>query len=418
MKLFDKPLKSNRRVHRAILRLMKQEELPEAVRFEVCELFADWRIHGSAGFNQRRVDKTMGCSTRKALVGFMRKMERRGLVRALKGYAAGGQCTQWEFCLNSKNPGFSLANRSAYIYLPSSHTSAAQVQNRDLRTVKFSPELVRDREEKWMEWSEREGHRNRRDRKGETAWGRATRRGLQAIRIPLDKIDLEETAGLRDTQVAWMHRYLENKGEYVHGVVSLKRYRLYHSLSQCPRRIRRHAEIFHNGTWEPLVSVDVHAMYYCALASMLEDGECKRQLIADLKSRDFYEKLAREAGMENGPEFKRQVMMQVLFWKSDEWPDEDRPIWQAVLSLYGDLAHLIKWLRWENGRTGLSDLLMDKEAEIVVHGALLDMSEKCPCISNHDALLVPQSMADEAMDVIAAHACNHLGFVPNIKVGQ
>ena len=100
--------------------------------------------------------------------------------------------------------------------------------------------------------------------------------------------------------------------------VILKRGRLYHALSSCPKSLRGQVRL----EGERLGEVDISASYLCALTSQLwEDTATQRrqkdQLIRLLQTGEFFERIADECGYAwtDRGELKRQFNMQCLFWR-------------------------------------------------------------------------------------------------------
>ncbi|MDX1928864.1 MAG: hypothetical protein SFV81_20200, partial [Pirellulaceae bacterium] len=139
---------------------------------------------------------------------------------------------------------------------------------------------------------------------------------------------------LKDKQRDWLNKYVDSLQYGLSDIVALKRNRIFHAASNCPKRLRCKAQFFHNGVWEQAVVVDVHAMYWAALISMLPDCPEKTELIKLIQSRLFYDEIAAEAGIEtptadDKANFKPLVQKECLFWTRG-WGYWDRKVAQAL----------------------------------------------------------------------------------------
>jgi len=271
--------------------------------------------------------------------------------------------------------------------------------------------LLDERDEYWEEWCLVNGHSLRLDSEGKTQWGRAIHKGMLAISLPED-VDEE---GLDDKQKGWLRAYLEHKREGLSPYVALKRGRLYHALINCPSRVRKQAKYWFNGEWEATATADIHACYVCVLVSKMTPSPEKDELIKLLETREFHSTLASSLGREVDKKWKVDFQKQCLFFQG-HWPECKREVMCQLRTLWPQLAELIDEARAEMCVGEFSDWLMLHEAKIVVHGALVELADECPCLSIHDALLVPASMAIRASELIQEYAIRVLGFAPNVKV--
>ena len=376
---------------------------------EVCALFTEWRAHGKCSFNQSRLDYWIGSRQRADLVTFLNELESEGMTSKVGGACKGVRSIQREFSIRgvkSKNPGFVACNSNDSLVAPG---------NAKWVSVRLSEAVLETRSAKWVDWCKANQQDLKLDAIGATAWGRATHKGLQAMRLPED-ISGIDMSDLDDDSRAWLEHYMANRHEGLSPVVALKRWRLYHALSNCPKLLRERAQFFHNGQWEAATAVDIHAAYWCILTSRLPESEEKASLVGLLQSRAFYARLAAECGVEPTSDFKIEVQKQALFWPKG-WALADRPVAQALAKLFPKLYAYICRMRRKYGVGGLSDKLMHTEASIIVHGALIEASEHCPCISLHDALLCPASEAERVQAIIIKHAMRVLGFAGAVKIG-
>ncbi len=140
--------------------------------------------------------------------------------------------------------------------------------------------------------------------------------------LPISLYGLDTTE-LNEKQINWLQRYVDSMATGLNWACSIRRHRIYHSLTNCPRSLRSQAKFVHNGKLEPAVTCDIHAAYWCALVSMLPPGEERERLVELLQSRRFYAALAEVAGREADGEFKIRVQMECLFW-TPGWPLSQR----------------------------------------------------------------------------------------------
>jgi hypothetical protein len=387
---------------------MEVRELPVEVRLIICDMFSAWYKDGVCSVNQKRVEHWLGSKGRKNLADFLAYLEVTGMMQRVAGHSPSNRSIQRVFKIegfNSKNPVFSLANSSAY--LPCSCSP-------EWRSLTFKSETLKNQEDCWWEWCLLTKNKLLFDARGLTEWCKAVHAGIRSLVLPQD-VSRIDSRDMSLDRVKWLEGYVSRVCEGLSPIVAWKRNRLFHALSGCPRKLRELGVFQYGGTSERGVTVDIHAMYWCALASMLPDSDEKTRLIELLSTRGFYSKLAADTGAENNGEFKKQVNMQCLFYKS-HWPASCRPVWLALEASFPQLCSLIISLRRKHGVGGLSDLLMSVESKIVALGALVEASKLCPCIPLHDCLFVPESKADQIREIIVKHAASALGFAPQVRI--
>jgi len=408
MKFRKQPLQTVRKIPRVLRREMENTNLPEKLRVIVCDLFAEWYKHGYCMVNQKRAEYWVNSGKRKTMTDFFSHLERVGVLRRIGKSAKNARSIPREFIIEgfySKKAAFSLTNSSA-------RGSASEC--REWRTVVFSKEILEKQDDAWKEWCLLTDNKLLFDARGLTEWSKAVQNGISSLSLPTN-VSCVDTKGMSLEKVDWLEQYVSKLGEGLSPVVAWKRNRLFHAMSGCPRKLRELGVFNYDGVSERGVTVDIHAMYWCILVSMLPDCDEKTRLIRLLGARGFYSKLADDTGSVNDGEFKKQVNMQCLFYKS-HWPADCRPVWLAMQESFPELCSLILSLRHKHSVGGLSDLLMAVESKIVALGALLEASRLCPCIPLHDCLFVPESKAEQVRGIIVKHAAKVLGFEPQVRI--
>lgn len=83
------------------------------------------------------------------------------------------------------------------------------------------------------------------------------------------------------------------------------------------------------------------------------------------------------------------------------------------------LCGLIEEKHDKLGVTRLSDWLMRKESSIFVEKAMVGINRAgIPVVPIHDALMVPESVAEWVHGVLVQIAVDALGFAPRFKIGE
>jgi hypothetical protein len=290
----------------------------------------------------------------------------------------------------------------------------------DLRTVKSPGLWLCSRTEKWDAICTEHDWTNHLDVDGRTDWGRPIHEALAATLVPVTR----ETKRLRE------------------GVVPIKRRRhgrCYHPLTNLRKDLRRDCQL--NG--ESAVEVDIHACYSAILISQLAEGQPKNRAIEAVQG-DWYSQFdgaysgwlleqerkgvayhsdrwmirvdddpAHDAPASIKVEYQRQC----LFWRDNR--AGRNPLRQTLRELHPELCGLIESLRARLTPTDLSHVLTHAEGSLVVDSALAELERlEINAIPIHDAVVVPESKAEQARAVMLAVAEWHLGFRPRITVKQ
>lgn len=195
--------------------------------------------------------------------------------------------------------------------------------------------------------------------------------------------------------------------------------RLYFPLVNQPRGLRKaNLSFLFNGRMERTCEIDMSSTYYVILASFLNPSECKELLTKDLAEGEFYEQLNKEAGGEySGADrdlLKIAVQIDCLFGKERFG---NSALFRAMGRRYPDLAAFIRDKRNRHDVTWLSKKLTSVEGKLfidVLLPAIVDLG--IPCLPNHDALIVPESVAKQVQSLCVQLATERLGFAPRMKI--
>jgi len=197
--------------------------------------------------------------------------------------------------------------------------------------------------------------------------------------------------------------------------------RLYYPLVNQPRGLRKaNMRLQFNGRMERTCEVDMSSTYYVILASELRPSECKERLVQDFFEGIFYEQLNEEAGGEYSKDdrdlLKIAVQIDCLFGKERFGHTK---LFKAMGSLYPDLAAFIRDKRNRHDGTWLSKKLTNAEGKLFIDIMLpAVVSLGIPCMTIHDALIVPESVAMQVQSLCLHLATERLGFTPRMKISS
>ncbi len=252
--------------------------------------------------------------------------------------------------------------------------------------------------------------------------GDAVRDGLEALRV-----DHVTESNIDDPDLTWSQREshrntLRRMKDGVRHLVRRIRGRCYHPLTSCPKTIRRHLKMFFKGRTERAVCVDMSATYLTLLVSSLNKPEQEYEqlrLINLIQEGQFYgsvnELLPEEKRYKDPGELKKEFQRQCIFWRDGRI--SRRPIWEAFRVKFPMLCGLIQEKHDKLGVTRLSDWLMRKESSIFVEKAMVGINRAgIPVVPIHDALMVPESVAEWVHGVLVQIAVDALGFTPRFKI--
>ena len=186
--------------------------------------------------------------------------------------------------------------------------------------------------------------------------------------------------------------------------------RSYHPLTNCSKSARRVMRLDD----QPLREADLSCSHWYLLASQLDDPEEKSRLISIIHQGDFYERVAKQAGVLYGDrsDLKKECQRQLLFGR--DWRQSKRPLWKGLATLFPQLCRLIEHLRSIHKVTGFAKHLMRLEGMLMnrVHHNLLDI--QIPSIRLHDGMLVAEQHLPKTIEVIERTGAEVLGIKPRV----
>lgn len=194
-------------------------------------------------------------------------------------------------------------------------------------------------------------------------------------------------------------------------VVSRKRFRLYSWVTSLPKSIRRRS-MWIDG--ERPKEVDLHAAYWCGLASRVTDDEERSRLIALLSAGKLYRFFNLHTSGQFDSNIKVETNRQCLFWEPSD--QRQRPIWDVLCKFFPNLARFIRWYRKHKGVSGLSDRCMQLESSVMFKVFEILSDEGLSFLPLHDAALVPESVADHVKRTMERVGFEVLGFTPRVKL--
>lgn len=410
-KTTPKRVRSHRSLEAAIRRLKGKHAA--TIANELRLVFDRFLRNGHFSLNRRVLDAVHGCRVRKQL------MELVGCFsEVVKGHSPNHQAKQRVFTL----PGLKKASKKRPTYNGTGDCLEVSREWRCWRMIEA--EWMWERYQKWSQWCTENGLEQRLDFSGTTDWGKATLDSLDNTAVPTETASDKPAEGQAHLDKLTKHGVLR--------MVRRKHGRQYHALTNMVKADRKRVKVDDQRG----VEVDLHACYWCVLASWLLPEE-RQQLVADLQSGDFYRPfeplydafaIAKRAEMQAAgcsPEeiaerlkgAKAEVQRQCLFAR-DSRP-ESRPLLAELERRYPALAKLIFRLRLQHGVTGLSHMLTSAEGILFVSTAIPALHRAgVNVIGIHDGLIVPEQHAEFAKRTIERVAYRQLGFVPCVKISQ
>ena len=367
------------------------------IQAEIVEMYSRWFASGVCQVNQRRFEYWAGGPGRKELTAILWRMEVAGVIMRVDPRDRGDigkRAILRKF--NEKFKKFDCANSNAFVL------------GLEWRCLFVDKSVWASRSDDWRTWCSAEGLPVKLDTNGSTAWGKASLNGLSVLRLP--NPDAIDTEGFDDDQKRWFESaYGTNEDLFFNGACQTRN-RTYHAMTGCPKAVRKLCNFEVDGEQIPLATVDIHACYWCALASMLPDGPEKDELIRHLQNRTFYLALADAVGAKNTGKFKIRVQTECIFWNFLG----RRKVAEAMRRMFPLLHDKIVELRFRLGVGGLSDLLMLQELK-VMQPTLIEASSYFPCFTIHDALACPVNEIESAEALIVKNGLAVFGFAPAIK---
>lgn len=408
---------------------------------EMALLYSDWLQRGRFGFNQKRLDG-LSDRVRKLLVATFRALESRGLASTTDNYAVGLRCYTRTFHLPRVSAptlepldttATDLSKSLSAVGLHADHdgitnsdvfrllccgaggdvlSCSVVVGGSEFVVLVVSRRLIESRSEAWAQACLVNGWFNASATNSEV--GEIVNRAIGAIRLP-GKEALDSMQLTSEQRKAYLDLYQAVESAQTAGKAWCfdVRERFYHPVTSLPRAVKKGCKFEVDGVEIPAVQPDVHGMYWCVLIAMMEPSAEKDELIRLVQSRAFYLRLAEECGLECNVEFKIRTNAQCLFYRH-WWAQDKCEISTALAKLFPELWALIKSLRSRMRIGEFSDLLCAGERS-VMGPALLRASELGPALPLHDALVVPETIADQVVEIIQQVAIEVLGFVPAVK---
>ena len=263
--------------------------------------------------------------------------------------------------------------------------------------------------------------------KGYYDWRNALQIGFAALE-PLEQISLSECVEL----VRLKHPDIDDEAVMLkaeswhlsweklrkHGVdwAFRKSGRLYYAIAMLPKVLRKRL-VFASGTTE----IDLKSTYWALLAGRLQPGRCRDELIADLRSREFYSRVNRQLELPLPDSLvKSSVNRDGLFGVEDSLysPYGGTDYYVALDRAYPELMRMIESMR--RGPYGASDLaekLMKSESAIFIDGGLQWCEQRgIPALPIHDCLMVPTIYAEVVLSKLQEIATQQLGYEPKFDV--
>ncbi|WP_145176279.1 hypothetical protein [Rubripirellula lacrimiformis] len=369
--------------------------------------FRTWLKSGEFSINQKRLTATSSSNSRAATASAIRscpmikqvapaERQRSAAVHkfvGLRGVEIGAPDSATLPCLPA-------------LYLPPS-----------LRTIHLiDGGWLHNRAVHWADWCEANQYDLPTDYLGRTSMGRSVFESLSKIEFPRSSGWLTTLSGDRSHESRLSpreHGYMYQRRCVVSGVIRKVRVlagRCYHSLTQCPRELRRLLRI----GGERLAEADVAASYFTFLAGQLPESAEKRRLVSLLQSGQWYEWLADATQMPmdtsaDRDSVKVEAQRQLLF--GIDWRVCARPMWKSFSKTFPKLAALINRLRKsEKGPSGLSHFLSRLEGQTMnrAYGSLVGRG--VACLPLHDGILVGESSVEMAAGLIREVGAELLGF--------
>lgn len=381
-------------VHKDLELSIRRSGLDQDLANEVRMMFLDFLSGGTCSFNRRRIKYTYGSSSAQKVVAFMlqnAKMASKGRM--------GARSAQWVFNLDgiSRRP----EGESGWYWISKDYAWWVQIDK----------EWIAFRSQKWLEFCEENNLEVRRDAIGATKAGRAVLEGLKAVRFDKDALVLAANDIDDEEKRKSAIKQVERLGN-ASPCVSRKRYRLYHAATNIVKRIREKFRMAKGGSEEPMAIADLHASYFCNVASKMQECEEKNRVIELLQAGEWYKELSRISG-QPVDSIKSQANKQLLFWKDPRLAS--RPIWVAFRQAFPVMARTIMRMR-KDGASAMSDRLMNIESSVFIDGALVRLFDMgIRALPYHDAIAAAASDIREVVRVVKEECKRVLGFVPLVK---
>lgn len=377
--------------------------------------FARYLRHGYFSLNHRVLDAVHGSRARKQLMSVVSSIS-----VVVKGHSPENRSKQRVFTLS----GVKKADPKWPTY-SGQGCDRLVVDGRVMVWRMVDAEWMYARHVRWTEFCRQNKLEQRLDFQGSTDWGAATLESLDAARLPTTTANTATS----DKQEISQDRLDKLTKTGVLRMVYRRHGRMYHPVTNFAKADRRRAIAVGEATAE----VDMHACYAVILASWLDDSE-RADVVADLQSGQWYapyqaaydefadrkadEMRASGATPEAIADRLRGVKVewqrQCLFAR-DSRPDSN-PLWAVLVQRHPALAKLIWRLRLRYGVSGLSHMLTSAEGRLFVDTAIPALHRAgIHVIGIHDGLIVPESRAAEAQQILERIAYQQLGFVPAIK---
>jgi hypothetical protein len=207
--------------------------------------------------------------------------------------------------------------------------------------------------------------------------------------------------------------------------------RMYHAMTNVKKAIRRRCTL----AGEKMVEVDMHASFVANVTHLYARGDDRERLIEMLRRGNFYEQFADLAGL-SPDRVKERFLRDVIF----SFHRGGNPLWEAFRQHFPDTAYRLsrdrdwgdvvkikrkqdangRWFtcRTREGQRFLSRRLSMVESQIFWRRALMRLWNELgiPALPIHDCLLVRESDAEAARQMILECAQEVLGFLPAVKV--
>lgn len=394
-------------------------ELPIELIDQVHRLFASILFRGQQRFSIKLIEFGTNSLERKKWQKLVKDCPYLYVVRR---YSPKVRCHTWGICNLEGLVAVSREESDALVPTFTVSSPAIPVYSvlARLRSVYSIPE---DRQlafaEMWRAYCISEGLPVSYDWDGSTDYGHATFRSMDAVSVPavLSWDDCRDDP----KSLAWSRQYIYR---LTHGLIRRSCHRiygrLYHGLVNAPRWVRRQFRMRHNGRDGPVAEVDMSSTYWVLLCSMLPDCAEKAELasvLAGAGGRDFYMELdgACDVPYCDRNKVKQKVQSQCLF--RTVWKYQGFPLWQALRKFNKPLARLIDSMRSVMDGTDFSEVLTRREASFFVDHLLpMVHGMGIPCLTVHDALLVPACEAERVKDLCCKEAFTFFGFTPKFGV--
>lgn len=193
--------------------------------------------------------------------------------------------------------------------------------------------------------------------------------------------------------------------------------RVYHSVTSLSRALRPFMRLPGvGGVMEPVCEVDVHAMWYAAIISVLPACSEIEEARKWFEDGEWYVHLARLMGVTLDGKFKGSVAEQVFFWKS--WDSRERPLYRMMEARFPGFGNRVSELRELGGARLMYEFLTKLEHAVMAPVWRQLYLEGHHYLPLHDGIIVPVSAADRCRELIEESLLRVFGFCPAVKVKQ